>query len=133
MIRYGNAFARAAILMAIDRLPRLSPAAREGLLAPYDTAKHRIAIDRFVQDIPLSPNHPTWSVLEKLEQDLANLRQLPIHFIWGMRDWCFRPECMERLQVAFPNATRLELHDVGHYVMEEASAEVVTELKRFVG
>ena len=133
MIRYGNAFARAAILMAIDRLPRLSPAAREGLLAPYDTAKHRIAIDRFVQDIPLSPNHPTWSVLEKLEQDLANLRQLPIHFIWGMRDWCFRPECMERLQVAFPNATRLELQDVGHYVMEEASAEVVTELKRFVG
>ena len=133
MIRYGNAFARAAILMAIDRLPRLSPAAREGLLAPYDAAKHRIAIDRFVQDIPLSPNHPTWSVLEKLEQDLANLRQLPIHFIWGMRDWCFRPECMERLQVAFPNATRLELHDVGHYVMEEASPEVVTELKRFVG
>ena len=133
MIRYGNAFARAAILMAIDRLPRLSPAAREGLLAPYDTAKHRIAIDRFVQDIPLSPNHPTWSVLEKLEQDLANLRQLPIHFIWGMRDWCFRLECMERLQVAFPNATRLELQDVGHYVMEEASTEVVTELKRFVG
>ncbi len=133
MIRYGNAFARAAISMSIDRLPRLSPAAREGLLAPYDTPKHRIAIDRFVQDIPLSPNHPTWSVLEKLEQDLANLRQLPIQFIWGMRDWCFRPECMERLQVAFPDATRLELHDVGHYVMEEASPEVVTELKRFVG
>jgi len=133
MIRYGNAFARAAISMAIDRLPRLSPAAREGLLVPYDTPKHRIAIDRFVQDIPLSPNHPTWSVLEKLEQDLANLRQLPIHFVWGMRDWCFRPECMERLQVAFPDATRLELQDVGHYVMEEASHEVVTELKRLVG
>lgn len=132
MIRYGNAFARAAISMAIDRLPRLSPAASEGLLAPYDTPKHRIAIDRFVQDIPLSPNHPTWSVLEKLEQDLVNLRQLPIHFIWGMRDWCFRPECMERLQVAFPNATRLELHDVGHYVMEEAPSEVIAELKRFV-
>jgi pimeloyl-ACP methyl ester carboxylesterase len=132
MIRYGNAFARAAISMAIDRLPRLSQAAREGLLAPYDTPKHRIAIDRFVQDIPLSPNHPTWSVLEKLEQDLANLRQLPIHFIWGMLDWCFRPECMERLQVAFPNATRLELHDVGHYVMEEAPSEVIAELKRFV-
>jgi len=133
MIRYGNAFARAAISMAIDRLPRLSPATREGLLAPYDTPKHRIAIDRFVQDIPLSPNHPTWSVLEKLEQDLPNLRQLPIHFVWGMRDWCFRPECMERLQMAFPDATRLELQDVGHYVMEEASHEVVTELKRFVG
>ena len=132
MIRYGNAFARAAIFMAIDRLSRLSKPARDGLLAPYDSPKHRIAIDRFVQDIPLSPNHPTWSVLEKLEQNLSSLSSLPIHFIWGMRDWCFRPECMERLQVAFPHATRLELQDVGHYVMEEASREVLDELKRIL-
>lgn len=132
MIRYGNAFARAAIYMAIDRLPRLSKAAREGLLAPYDSPAHRVAIDRFVQDIPMSPSHPTWSVLEKLERDLASLDSIPTHFIWGMRDWCFRPECMERLQIAMPHATRLELQDVGHYVMEEASAEVIGELSRLV-
>jgi pimeloyl-ACP methyl ester carboxylesterase len=132
MIRYGNAFARAAIFMAIHRLPKLSRDARDGLLAPYDSPKNRIAIDRFVQDIPMTPNHRTWQVLESLEQNLPTLNSLAVRFVWGMQDWCFVPKCMERLQTALPDATRLELQDVGHYVMEEASAEVMIELKKLM-
>jgi pimeloyl-ACP methyl ester carboxylesterase len=131
-IRYGNLFARTAIYMAIDRLPKLSDHARQGLLAPYDSPAHRVAIDSFVRDIPMSPSHPTWRVLEKLEQDLPMLRELPIRFVWGMRDWCFRPECMERMNRCWPNATRLELSDVGHYVMEEAPSEVLSELAKLL-
>ncbi len=131
-IRYVNAFARAAISMAIDRLPRLSNNARDGLLAPYDSPRHRVAIDGFVKDIPMSPKHPTWNVLQQLERNLPKLSALPIHFVWGMRDWCFRPECMERMHLAWPNATRRELKDVGHYVMEEASVEVLEELQRLM-
>lgn len=113
-IRYLNAFALAATKMAIDRLPRLSPQARAGLLAPYDSPKHRIAIDRFVQDIPLTAQHPTWKVLEKLEKDLPRLSQKNIRFVWGMRDWCFLPICMDRMSQSWPNAKRRELDDVGH-------------------
>lgn len=131
-IRYANAFARAAIYMAIDRLPRLSSNARNGLLAPYDSPRNRIAIDGFVRDIPTSPEHPTWNVLMRLESNLPRLSGLPIRFVWGMRDWCFRPECMERLNLAWPNASRRELMDVGHYVMEEASTEVLEELQKMV-
>jgi haloalkane dehalogenase len=123
-MRYGNAFAWAATFMAIDRLPRLRPAAKAGLLAPYDSPAHRIAIDRFVHDIPMKPSHRTYAVLETLEQKLARLAVKPVHFIWGMKDWCFVPNCMERLNKHWPNATRQELADVGHYVMEEAPAEV---------
>jgi cis-3-alkyl-4-acyloxetan-2-one decarboxylase len=131
-IRYANAFARAAIYMAIDRLPRLSVAARDGLLAPYDTPSHRVAIDGFVKDIPMSEQHPTHAVLMHLERDLPKLSGMPIRFVWGMRDWCFRPECMERMQLAWPNATRRELSDVGHYVMEEAPNEVLAELQQLL-
>jgi cis-3-alkyl-4-acyloxetan-2-one decarboxylase len=131
-MRSLNAFARAAIIMAIDRLPRLSETAREGLLAPYDSYANRVAIDRFVHDIPMSPSHPTWSVLEQLERDLPKLGDLPIQMVWGMRDWCFVPKCMERLQQAWPNARRLELSDVGHYVMEEASKEVIDVMRTMV-
>ena len=131
-IRYLNAFARAAIVMAIDRLPKLSNYARDGLLAPYDSPRNRVAIDGFVRDIPMSPKHPTWNVLMQLERDLPKLSGLPIRFVWGMRDWCFRPECMERMNLAWPNATRRELKDVGHYVMEEAPTEVLEELKKLV-
>ena len=131
-MRYGNLFARAAIWMAIDRLPRLSPTARDGLLAPYNSYKNRVAIDRFVHDIPMHPSHPTYAVLEKLEQDLSVLASKPIHFLWGMKDWCFVPPCMERLQRSFPNATRTELSDVGHYVMEEAPDEVEGALRQLL-
>ncbi len=128
-MRYGNLFALAAVYMAIDRLPRLSPVAKCGLLAPYDSYANRVAIDRFVHDIPMHPSHPTYEVLNRLERDLSKLAGKPIHFVWGMKDWCFRPECMERLNKAFPNATRCELSDVGHYVMEEAPDEVERELR----
>jgi cis-3-alkyl-4-acyloxetan-2-one decarboxylase len=128
-MRYLNAFAKAAIFMAIDRLPRLSENARDGLLAPYNTPANRIAIERFVQDIPMNASHPTWRVLEELERNLPQLGHLQIRLVWGMRDWCFTPECLERLHRAWPNAVRRELSDVGHYVMEEATQEVAEELR----
>ncbi len=131
-IRYLNAFAGTATWMAIDRLPKLSRAARDGLLYPYDSPAHRVAIDRFVQDIPMKKSHRTYAVLERLEQHLSSIANKPTRFVWGMKDWCFRPECLDRLKIAFPNASVRELSDVGHYVMEEASAEVIEELNKLL-
>lgn len=128
-MRHLNLFALAATKMAIHRLPRLSEIARQGLLAPYDSYANRVGIDRFVHDIPMHPSHPTYAVLKKLEADLPVLASKKVHFLWGMKDWCFRPECMERIQKALPNATRTELSDVGHYVMEEAPDEVEKALR----
>jgi haloalkane dehalogenase len=77
-------------------------------------------------------SHPTYAVLERLEQELPLLATKSIHFVWGMKDWCFRPSCMDRLQRSLPNATRCELEDVGHYVMEEAPDEVERELRNLI-
>ena len=129
---YGNAFAKAATFMAIDRLDRLSDKAKAGLLAPYDSPKNRIGIDRFVRDIPLTQQHPTYKVLESLEKQLNKLSNKPTRFVWGAKDWCFRLECLHRLQKHFPSAESLVLEDVGHYVMEEAAAEVLAEMLKLL-
>jgi len=123
-IRYANAFAWTATWMAIDRLKKLPAATKSGLLYPYRTPADRIAIDRFVQDIPMQKNHRTWEVLDQLERDLSKLSMKPTTMIWGMKDWCFRPECLERLSKHLPRAKIQKLEDVGHYVMEEAPVEV---------
>ncbi len=123
-MRYLNAFALAATRMAIDRLPRLEPGVQAGLLAPYDSPANRIGIDTFVRDIPLSRSHRTYRVLAELEQSLPKLEHLPIHLVWGMKDWCFRPECLRKFQALWPQAAVHELADVGHYVMEEAPEQV---------
>lgn len=123
-VRGANAFARAAVTMAMSRRS-LDPVARAGLLAPYGNWHDRVAIERFVEDIPMRREHPTYAMLETLERRLPTLSELPIQLIWGMNDWCFRPECLRRFQQIWPHAETRELSDAGHYVLEDATEDVL--------
>ena len=119
-----NAFARAAVTMATEQTGGLNRDVAQGLLAPYDSWKNRTAIYHFVKDIPLSKSHPTWKVLDEIESQLPSLSELPILLAWGMKDWCFRPECLRRFQTCWPNANVYEIGDAGHYVVEDAAHQV---------
>ncbi|HTN77025.1 MAG TPA: alpha/beta fold hydrolase, partial [Pirellulaceae bacterium] len=115
-MRQLNLFARAALTMATEKPERMTPEVCAGLLAPYDSWEHRVAIDRFVHDIPFTERHPTWKTLEDIEAGLQKFVDKPVQLIWGMRDWCFRPECLERLLAHWPQAEVHRLDDCGHYV-----------------
>lgn len=131
-IRGGNAFARAALTMAVEHPRRLTPAVRRGLLAPYDNWQNRVAIDRFVRDIPLTPRHPTWQTLAEIERGLPKLADRPVLLIWGMRDWCFNASCLERFEAIFAQAEVYRLEDAGHYVVEEAHERIIPILREFI-
>ncbi len=131
-IRGLNAFSRAALSMAVETPERMTADVRAGLLAPYDNWASRVAVDRFVKDIPFSPRHPTWQVLEQIEAGLDSLAALPIQLIWGMRDWCFRPACLERFQQHWPQAEVHRLEDCGHYVVEDAHERIVPLVREFL-
>jgi haloalkane dehalogenase len=129
-LRGLNGFARLALKMAVEKpLPR---EVKAGLIAPYDSWAHRIATLRFVQVIALSPRHPTWQVLERIEAGLPSLANRPIQLIWGMKDWCFRPECLERFLKHWPNAEAHRLEDAGHYVVEDAKEEILPLMREFL-
>jgi haloalkane dehalogenase len=128
-----NAFARAAISMAVERRERMTPAVRAGLLAPYDRWANRIATHRFVLDIPLRPDHPSYQTLTEVEAGLAQFRQHPAMLIWGMRDWCFTPYFLDRFRNEFfPYAVVHEVADAGHYVVEDAHERIVPWLDQFI-
>jgi cis-3-alkyl-4-acyloxetan-2-one decarboxylase len=131
-VRGCNAFARAALSMAVEKPERMTADVRAGLLAPYDNWSNRIAVDRFVRDIPFTPRHPTWQALERIEAGLDALAHLPIQLIWGMRDWCFRPSCLERLLQHWPHAEVHRLDDCGHYVVEDAHERIVPLVQGFL-
>lgn len=128
-MRRLNLFARAALSMTLNRLPRLEPRVAAGLIAPYHNWSSRVAIARFVQDIPTRKSQATWQLLSNIEQSLDLFSNRPTRIVWGMRDWCFRAECLQRLEQLFPQAKTRRLDDVGHYVMEEAAGEVLEELR----
>ena len=130
-VRGFNAFARAAVPMAMNR-GKLSADDAAALLAPYDGWQNRIAIDSFVRDIPMHRSHRTYATLSQLETDLPRLKNKPIGLTWGMEDWCFRPECLDRLAAVWPDALVTRIEDAGHYVLEDAPEEVLDSIDRLL-
>jgi len=130
-LRGLNLFARAAITMAMEHGERMTPPVQAGLLAPYDSWANRVAVWRFVRDIPFTQRHPTYHTLARLEAQLPTLSHLPFAMIWGMRDWCFRPSCLERFQRIFPQGQAFPLADAGHYVVEDAHERILPILEQF--
>ena len=130
-VRGLNGFARAALVMATEK--GLEPAVREGLLAPYGTWRDRIALLRFVQDIPMDPGHPSWPELARIEAALPLFRDRPMLLVWGERDWCFTPAFRAEWQRRFPAAEVHAVPDAGHYLMEDAPDEVIARVDTFLG
>ncbi|HUR27787.1 MAG TPA: alpha/beta fold hydrolase [Planctomycetota bacterium] len=131
-VRGFNAFAVAATVMALERRERMTRAVRRGYLAPYDTFAHRIATLRFVQDIPLSPSHPSWAELARIEAELPLLAHVPIGLVWGGLDWCFTPEHLARFQAVWPHAEAHLEERAGHYVLEDSRERVLQWIERFL-
>lgn len=130
-VRGMNVFARAAITMAMSK-NKMAPQVAQGLLHPYGNWHDRVAVDSFVRDIPLTTRHRTDRVLRQLEQDLGRLAHLPKLFVWGMRDWCFRPECLERFLMHWPDSKVVRLPDTGHYVIEDAPQQTIQAIAEFM-
>lgn len=129
-VRGLNAFARAAAFMATER--GLAPLAKKGLLAPYGSWQDRIATLRFVEDIPLSAEHPSHTTLLGIERGLEGLRDRPLCLIWGERDWCFTPEFRREWERRFPSAESHKVDDAGHWVTEDAPSQVLEWIRSFL-
>jgi haloalkane dehalogenase len=131
-VRGLNLFARAALSMAVCRHERMTPAIRAGYLAPYGSWAERVAIQRFVEDIPLAADHPSYATLVALEEALPTLASKPMLFIWGERDWCFTPVFLDEFLERFPCADSLRLPEAGHYVFEDAPERIVPRVSEFL-
>ncbi len=130
LVRGLNGFARAAIFMAVVKRMRTEVA--RGFLAPYDSWKNRIAIARFVQDIPMHPAHPSYAALVAVEEGLKKLEQVPMLFCWGARDFCFNESFFREWQRRFPKADAHMFNHASHYVLEDALAETGPLVEEFL-
>ncbi len=131
-IRGLNGFSLAALRMAVAKPERITPSVRAGYLAPYRNWRDRIAVLRFVQDIPLSPSHPSYATLQAIEESLPKFEKRPMLFVWGERDWCFTTEFLDEFERRFPQAETLRLPEAGHYVFEDAHEAIIPRVEQFL-
>jgi len=129
-IRGCNAFVRCGTFMTTVR--PLSAEAKAGFLLPYDSWAHRVGVLRFVQDIPMQPRHPTWSVVQGIDDGLGRLRQVPMLIQWGAQDWCFDMTFYEGWRQRFPEAQTDVYGDAGHYLLEDAGDRILARVREFL-
>ena len=100
--------------------PRIPKEVRAGFLAPYQSAARREAIQDFVEDIPLEPNHPSAETLDAIAQGLEHLEDIPSLLLWGAKDPVFSDLYLHDLEDRLPNADVHRWPYAGHFVTEDA-------------
>jgi len=127
-----NLFARMATVWASKVRGRMTGRVRKGYLAPYNSSENRIANLRFVQDIPMSADVPSYPVVEHIESQLGYFRDRPTLIIWGMQDFCFTDYFLEQWKKYFPDAEVHEVAQAGHYVLEDADEQIIPWMVQFL-
>ena len=85
------------------------------------TPQHRAGVARLPKEI-LSAR----PLLERLGRDVpATLGSKPALFVWGMKDFAFRPgPSLPRMREAFPDHVLVELSEANHFIQEDAPGKV---------
>lgn len=129
LTRKFNLFAWPATFMTTQKpLPR---AIKQGYLLPYNNWENRIAVARFVQDIPMEKEHKSYKTLREIE---ARLRTLPHKklILWGGKDFCFDRSFFEKWLEIYPDADAHWYANAGHYILEDALEDVGLKIWDFI-
>lgn len=129
LTRRFNLFAWPATFMTTTK--KLPQKIKDGYLLPYNSYENRVAVARFVQDIPMEETHPSYKTLTDIENKLLSLKH-PKLILWGGKDFCFDHHFFEKWVSLYPEASAYWYADAGHYVLEDALDEVSSKILDFV-
>ncbi len=127
LIRRFNFFARAIMPLSFGDRRKLTPAAHAQYLRPLADPRDRTGCLVFPKQIVVAT---PW--LAKLWAHIDRLEGKPVQIVWGMQDIAFRMQDLRRWEQTFPRARSLHLDGVGHYVPEEAPAELGAAVEIFL-
>ena len=110
----------------------LSREVRRCYVVPYNSWQNRIAVLRFVQDIPLYPCDYSYPVLKKVEDNLGQFRNTPLLLCWGEKDFIFDSDFLQEWIKYFPAAQLHRFHNAAHYILEDAAESIISLLRSFL-
>jgi haloalkane dehalogenase len=105
---------------------------RDAYAAPYDSWSSRIAIHRFVQDIPLRPGDRSYEVISWVQDRLHLLQSVPMLIAWGMRDFVFDEPVLDEWTRRFPAAEVNRFPEAGHLLFEDEQEAVGRLVRAFL-
>jgi haloalkane dehalogenase len=106
---------------------RLDSKTHQQYLAPFPTPASRVPLWVLARELLGSS---AW--YDGLWRRRERLRGKPALLLWGARDPAFGPAYLARWREALPGAAVVELPDAGHFVQEEAAADVASRVAEFL-
>ncbi|MCZ6688072.1 MAG: alpha/beta fold hydrolase [Planctomycetota bacterium] len=131
LVRGLNLFCRSAASACCAR-GKMPADVRDAYLAPYDSWAHRIAILRFVQDIPLRPGDRGYDLVTEVSEGLGGFVKTPMMICWGMKDFVFDEDFLAEWVRRCPHAEVHRFDDAGHYILEDVPEEVLERVREFL-
>ncbi len=131
LVRGFNAFSGIASVIGVKRKP-MTKEIRQAYVAPFNSWKNRISTLRFIQDIPLKPGDRNYQLVSDIANDLEKFKTLPMLICWGLQDFVFDKHFLNEWQARFPGAKVHAFDDCGHYILEDASDQVVPLISDFL-
>jgi haloalkane dehalogenase len=129
LIRKFNAFSRVAARICCRRKP-MPKEVRKAYCAPYE--ENSIATLRFVRDIPLRPGDEAYDLVTEVQENLSMFQHVPVLICWGEKDFVFDKHFLKEWIDIFPQAQVNRFPDCGHYVLEDATEEIIVLIKNFL-
>ncbi|OFZ97038.1 MAG: alpha/beta hydrolase [Betaproteobacteria bacterium RIFCSPLOWO2_02_FULL_62_17] len=105
---------------------------REAYLWPYRLPEDRTGLLRFVQDIPMRPGDPSYDLVSEVQERLPRFNELPSLILWGEKDFVFDHHFLSEWQRFLPAAEVHCFPNAGHYVLEDAGAEILPLIQSFL-
>lgn len=110
----------------------LSREVKRAYRAPYDSWRHRIAIQRFVEDIPLAPSDRSWPIVADVRDRLPEIVDGPALLLWGGQDFVFDDDFLAEWQRRLPGAEIHHYPEAGHLIFEDAREDCARRIGAFL-
>ena len=99
--------------------------------APHDSWGNRLSTLRFVEDIPLTPEHPSYQMLKDTDESLSGFRDTPMLLCWGGKDFVFDRDFLDEWVRRFPQAEVHRFPEAGHCLLEEVPDQIEVLMRDF--
>ncbi len=109
---------------------QVDPVMMDAYRAPFPDYWSRVGLLAFQREIPLTERDRSAPLMGSIHQRLPSL-DVPVQFVWGMRDRVFQPVFLDQWLELFPDAESVRLEHAAHFVIEDEPDAVTDAIERF--
>ena len=107
------------------------PQVMKQYLMPHPTAASRAGVAAFPKMLPLSAAHPNAQYINEIEETLVKW-DVPVQVMFSDKDMIFKVAEGQRIASMVPNGRFQVVRNAGHYLQEDAGAEIAERMVTFL-